>query len=1291
MILRVAVMSQTSPRLLARSYQIPPVIRQVLRRFGAIRTTEGNAAQPPVSNMSLNPKLALLAGAALVCATTAATAQEGGEIPNRSYTPDQEGTLLPQFSMGEGYDHNQPSIVNGYLLLAGNGTFHVWDISDPFNPEGVSFFESEFNVDEAESHSIAYAQTGDGRTLCVTISGRGVDLWDLTDIENPEHLSHMMLEGVDYGDNTNAVWGVFWQGDYIYVGGTDTGIHVVDATDPRDPSLVVRVPTAEMGGVSAGPLYAVGNLLVVTTPKNHRGVATLDISDPAAPSVLDFIIPEEDSYIGAFFGRNAYLVDPLRTFDVTTDPSNIEMIGYAETPDSEYMSFGDGMLFLGSLRPNPGNYIHDISDPNNPVQLQYVEGRKDDFLEGLFTDDQFSLPVGNLLILSDDEINIGSTIAVWDAEPDSTPPEVAYINPPDGATSQALTSRIGISFTDQVDLRSVTAESLIVRPVGGGDALTGMWGHLQTVISFWPDEPLEPNTTYEIVLPAGGVTDLVGNALPDEFRSVFSTGEDLPAITCDPGPTTPVPVGEAATFAATEVAGATYTWDFGDGSPVVDAPDAAQTHSYDDPGRYIITLTVEAEGTARSCTGVQIVHRPLGSLTPERSGTVAVDGANDRVWVVNRDAGTVAAISLTDMLVTDEVATGADPRSVALAPSGALWVVSQLDDTITVIDSGAMQVSTTVDVGYGAAPYGVAFEPDGDRAFVTLEQTGELLVLDADGVELDRISLAPDRPYPPTVRGLAAAGDGRVLVTQWISAPDGGIVFDVNVDTGEVNPIVLASSPGPDTTTDGRGVPNGLGSVALSPDGTSAWIPATKSNIERGEYLDGQPLNTTNTVRTIVARVDLDSGSEDPSERVDFDDHDSAVAVEISPLGDLVFVASRGTNRVDVIDAYSGDLVSGFSTPLGPDGLVLDEDGRLWVHCFTSRTLAVYDVSGILAGTDTSTRRLAEIQTVANEPLTDAELLGLQIFYNGNSPEMSQDGYISCGSCHTDGAHDGMVWDFTDRGEGLRNTIDLRGRAGTGHGPVHWTGNFDEIHDFENDIRLAFGGGGLMTDEEFMAEDRSDPLGGAKEGVSARLDALAAYVATFDTFPRSPYRDDSGQMTEEAERGLQVFVQQDCLDCHSGDALTDSAVGVLHDVGTSTDASGGRRGEALPGFDTPTLRGLWMSPPYLHDGSAETLEDVLRVPGHGDAQDLSAEDMAALVAFLLQIENEVIDFDAVDVPSDDVGADVGIDSGSDAANDTGNASNGSGGGGGCSTSGSPRASILWVLAVGACLIGRRRR
>ena len=239
------------------------------------------------------------------------------------------------------------------------------------------------------------------------------------------------------------------------------------------------------------------------------------------------------------------------------------------------------------------------------------------------------------------------------------------------------------------------------------------------------------------------------------------------------------------------------------------------------------------------------------------------------------------------------------------------------------------------------------------------------------------------------------------------------------------------------------------------------------------------------------------------------------------------------------------------------------------------------------------------VNVVGTETLPAAVAHGKRIFYHASDRRMSAEGYLSCATCHVDGGHDGRTFDFTGRGEGLRNTTDLRGRGGTSHGNVHWSANFDEIQDFEGDIRNAFGGSGFMDDADFAAT--SAPLGPAKAGLSADLDDLAAYLSSLgdDHLPKSPFRQASGALTAQAENGRTLFRNQGCTTCHGGPRFTDSTVGagLLHDVGTLRTTSGGRLGGPLPGIDSPTLRGLFASAPYFHDGSAESLEAVFTVAG----------------------------------------------------------------------------------------------
>ncbi len=82
----------------------------------------------------------------------------------------------------------------------------------------------------------------------------------------------------------------------------------------------------------------------------------------------------------------------------------------------------------------------------------------------------------------------------------------------------------------------------------------------------------------------------------------------------------------------------------------------------------------------------------------------------------------------------------------------------------------------------------------------------------------------------------------------------------------------------------------------------------------------------------------------------------------------------------------------------------------------------------------------------------------------------------------------------------------------------------------------------------------------------------------------------------------------------------------LHNVGTLQPTSGSRLGQTLPGIDTPTLKGVWQTAPYFHDGSAATIEDVIaRVPNttanaHGGMHLLSASDQADLAEYLREID-----------------------------------------------------------------------
>jgi cytochrome c peroxidase len=139
------------------------------------------------------------------------------------------------------------------------------------------------------------------------------------------------------------------------------------------------------------------------------------------------------------------------------------------------------------------------------------------------------------------------------------------------------------------------------------------------------------------------------------------------------------------------------------------------------------------------------------------------------------------------------------------------------------------------------------------------------------------------------------------------------------------------------------------------------------------------------------------------------------------------------------------------------------------------------------------------------------------------------------------------------------------------------------------------------------------------------LDQLAAYVHSLQEVPPSPHRNEDGTFTDAARRGREVFHDAGCSRCHAAPDYTDSAAGILHDVGTLLPTSGQRLGGPLPGIDTPSLAGVWATPPYLHDGRAATLREIFTRYNPDDrlgvTSTLTDEELASLEAYLLQLDD----------------------------------------------------------------------
>lgn len=697
----------------------------------------------------------------------------------------------------------------------------------------------------------------------------------------------------------------------------------------------------------------------------------------------------------------------------------------------------------------------------------------------------------------------------------------------------------------------------------------------------------------------------------------------------------PLRTGATASYApVVGLTGASYRWDFGDGSaPTAYSTGSAASHTYTAPGVYTVTLTVrDANGQVGTRTFVQAVTAAPTANAPSASSPLLLEtrsAAATRLWVVNPDNDSVTVFDAVANSRVQEIPVGVAPRTLARGADGNVWVVNRDSASISVIDPASLTVVRTVALPRASQPWGLVSASDG-RMYVSLEATGRLLKLDGTGATLGTLDVGANP------RHVAVSGDAsRVLVSRFITPPLPGeatAVVDTSTGGGEVlavntaamalaGTVRLRHSDRNDNEVQGSGIPNYLGPAVIAPNGGSAWVPSKQDNIRRGLLRNGQNLDFQNTVRAISSRIDLATLVEDAPARIDHDNASLASAAAYDPSGAYLFVALETARQVEVVDAIGGQRLFRIETGLAPQGVTVSADGsRLYVHNFMARSVSVVDISPLTRLGELRSGLVATLGSVATEKLAANVLKGKQLFYDARDPRLARDAYMSCATCHNDGGQDGRVWDMTGFGEGLRNTIALKGRGGMGQGFLHWSANFDEVQDFEGQIRNLAGGTGLMSDALFNAGTRSQPLGDAKAGLSADLDAMAAYLASLTTFAPSPLRNADGSLTAAALAGKNVFQAQNCASCHSGLPFTASADATqLKNVGTLKPLSGKRLGSALPGLDVPTLRDVWATGPFLHDGSAPTLADAVKAH---NGTTLDAGNLATLTEYLRQIGGE---------------------------------------------------------------------
>lgn len=1069
--------------------------------------------------------------------------------------------------------------------------------------------------------------------------------------------------GVNVRDNFPAAWrfhqqqtgsrhNLYWPWGLVF-DWVQYSNHNNGATIWRADQLLYEFNPLNEYGVTGNSIL-LGNLLFITSDETANGILAFDISplfedEPGSPVLLDKLS-------GAF---GAYLVVPFknylvlsrrtgRTVDIIdiSDPTNLTFVRSIDTSGHNnsgvpYVQAQDNFIFTQGRKINMETFevevIFDEEGNNRPAGS----------VAGPLDTSQYMRVVGPFVITGGMNTSGRNGVGIWVHQegPDLKAPYVGYHVPRPGQTNFPIGAPISLLIHETLETFTiVNGVSIILRELGTEEPVDAWVSFAHDgVLTLTPKAYLERDKIYEVVIPAGLIKDAAGNGI-EPYSFTFSTGSAIggnlsPVIESFTVTPSRVEAGETVTLSVTATDPdddpMEYRFIFGDGTLATPwSPNPSVSHTFTGNGHFDAKVQVrdlKPDGSRSQVTTnhvITVAPAPPAER-PTQSSQMALDTVNRRLYAVNPDLSSVTAMDMDTLEIDYDVRLDVllghpgerfDPRSIALDAENQLWITCRGMDAIVVLNAADGSLLRAIDLDYGTAPVSVLATPNRQTLFVTTERRaatnplhGKVLRFNTAGVETGR------RDLGPTPWAMAMTSDGnRLFVSRFISAENFGSIWEINPQTMALTRTMPLfrdrGARGFDSGSTGKGVPNYVAGLAISPDNQWLWYAATKPNTQRGAFFrQGTEFNLDlthdSTVRAMAGRISLSSNNEPnvgswsdsitSSIRIDIDNSDSPSAIEFSDRGDYVFVTLQGNNSVAVFDHLrlldGGVRATIWRIPAGnaPQGILMDHSTQtLFVNNFMSRDVSVHPIAGFM---NSGNRTLNETRVGISVPevLSPAVLLGKQIFYHA-SDEMSFENYISCATCHFDGGHDGRTFDFTQRGEGLRNTTDLRGRGGMAHGNVHWTANFDEIQDFIIDIMEHQLGTGFLP----PGETPHPPLGTPNAGRSMELDALAAYVTSLDGrfLPRSPFRAPDGQMTEEALAGASHFVTLECAVCHAPqNDYHDSASGPsprLHNVGTLRDSSGSRLGEPLTGIDTPTLLGFFDTAPYFHDGSAETVDEV---------------------------------------------------------------------------------------------------
>jgi len=568
------------------------------------------------------------------------------------------------------------------------------------------------------------------------------------------------------------------------------------------------------------------------------------------------------------------------------------------------------------------------------------------------------------------------------------------------------------------------------------------------------------------------------------------------------------------------------------------------------------------------------------------------------LYVVCQDSDEVRVVDARSGQIVGSVTVGRAPRGIAMSADGRqLYVTNASSDTVSVIDAVALKVAQTLATGF--EPAGVVVDRKGTTLYVANRLSGDVSVIDlATGQETKRLLAGRGASY------LAISPDGKWIYCTHIYPNPGAFRTQPN---SEITVIDTERQ----TVVERKTLHNvaGVFHVAVSADGKLGVAAQLRpknliplAHVEHGwAFTDSLTLfgdEVGGTVQVPIDELDryysLPWGVAIAADKskifLTTSSSESVTVIDVSRL--LKTVRSRRQPFVNDLSASADYVVARIAVGHNPRGVLLSQDGR--------RLYVANRLDDNIAVIDTATDKVVSTIDLGGPKNIDALRRGERLFFTG---DFAFQGGFGCANCHLDATIDGLQWDLEPDGFG-KDIVDnrsLENLAGTE--PFKWNGGNP---DMPTEC-------GPRTEKFFF---RSQSFN------QQQLTDLVTFVYSLPYRPNR-YRLAHGELTPAQERGKATFERtvakngkpipeaNQCGTCHSGPKYTNQQ---QLDVGT------GKATDRSPVIDVPQLSNVAYSAPYLHDGSARSLEEIWTVfnpkDRHGVTNDLTKDELNDLIEYL---------------------------------------------------------------------------